>query len=388
MPKPVTRNRVLQFILWLVLASALSGCLKVRMTIDIKPDGSGTVGMALGMTQQAKVLVASQGGDPMQSLTKDLSGSPTNPQDVKVTRWTEGEYEWVQGEVAFRDLNDLNERMSRIGFFESFLVTRQPGIFRDRFILNARLKPLMQVTNTSDTSGFGDVDPSAFIEVQMTVRLPGDVIETNGVFDGKDSTNILWTVSSKQTITMQATSEVWNWLNIGIAGVTVGFGILAIGGIALLMIAARPKQRKNLPVTRVTANRLSGPLLSSSGSVGVAKKSPQAHTQDEVISPVQLESPFSPAFPPDLLAKIGARSLLQDVNHFLLKDMGAISEAPNELYLEWPVVPGGGEMRGIHIKLINQQRLTVNGQVFPATHEGVKAGITNCLREMNKPRTS
>jgi hypothetical protein len=357
------------------------------MAVDVKPNGSGTIGIAIGMTQQAKTLVASQGGDPMQALTKNLSESPINPLGVKVTRWTEGEYEWVQGEVAFKDLNDLNERMSQNDYFESFSVTRQPGVFRDRFILNARLKPLMQDTNTTDTSGFGDIDPSDFIEIQMTVRLPGDVIETNGVFGGADSSNMLWTVSSKQTITMQAKSEAWNWLNIGIAGGSVGLGILAIGGITLLAIIAKPKPRKNLPVTCATADLLTGIPPSSSGGVVVAKKLPQAHTQAEVSLPDQPVSSISPAFSPGMLATIGARSLLQDVNHFLLKDIGSIREMPNELHLEWPVIPGG-KMQGIHIKLVSQQQVAVNSQVFPATHEGVKTGIATCLREMNKPGTS
>jgi hypothetical protein len=379
MLKPITQNRVSQFILWLVLAFALSGCLKVRVAIDVKPNGSGTIGIALGMTQQAKMLVSSQGGDPMQTLTENLSESATNPQDVKVTSWTEGEYEWVQGEVAFKDLNDLNERMSQVDYFESFSVTRQPGIFRDRFILNARLKPLMQDTNSSDISGFGDIDPSAFVEIQMAVRLPGDVIETNGVFGGADSSNMLWTVSSKQTITMQATSEAWNWINIGIAGGSVGLGILAIGGsvglgilaiggITLLAIPAKPKPRKNLPVTHATTDHLPGLPLSSSGGMVVAKKSPQAHTQAEVVMPIQPVSSISPAFPPGMLATIGARSLLQDVNQFLLKNTGSIRETLNELHMECPVLPVG-KMQGIHIKLVSQQQVAVNGQVFPATHE-------------------
>jgi hypothetical protein len=75
MRRPITRHRVSQFVLWLGLAFALSGCFKVRTTIDIKPDGSGTLGMAVGITRQVKELLASQseGKDPMQSITENLS---------------------------------------------------------------------------------------------------------------------------------------------------------------------------------------------------------------------------------------------------------------------------------------------------------------------------
>ena len=131
-------------LLALVLVSTLTGCLKVRLAVDVKSDGSGTVGFALGMTQQAKAIVASQGEDPTQSLTQDLSKSPNEPQDVKISRWTEGEYEWLQGEVVFKDLNDLNERLSQVEYFETFSITRQPGIFEELLPSNT---PLVSITS-------------------------------------------------------------------------------------------------------------------------------------------------------------------------------------------------------------------------------------------------
>ena len=381
MPKQFTQNHVPFSLLLLVVALALASCLKVRVAVDVKPDGSGILGLATGMTQQAKALAASQGGDPMQTLAENLSESPSNPQDVKITRWTEGEYEWVQGEVAFKNLDDLNERMSRMDFFETFSITRQPGLFRDRFILNAHLKPLSDSTNASDSSGLGDIDPSAFIEIQMAVRLPGDVIETNGVFDGKNSSNMLWTVGNKQAITMQATSETWNWLNIGI--ISGGIGVLVIGGIGLLSIVSLKLVKKsNSPVARTNTNRLPSPSRTNAAFL----KKPLKVGQTDAITSVQFTSPtVSPTIPSNLLVTIGARSLLQDVNHFLLRGVGAISETSDELLLEWPVIPGGSAMYSLHIKLVSQHQVTINGQIFPATHEGLKIGIATCLREMSNP---
>jgi hypothetical protein len=398
MRRPITRHRASQFVLWLILAFALSGCFKVRTTIDIKPDGSGTLGMAVGITQQAKELLASQseGKDPMQSITESLSEQlgVSNPQDMNVKRWTEGEYEWVQGDVDFRDLNDLNERVSRSDYFESFSVTRQSDIFRDRFVLNGRLKPLKDsaISNPDDTPspggmpGLSNADPATFIEIQAAVRLPGNVVQTNGVRNS-GSSEILWTASSDQTVTMQATSESWNWLNIGIAGSAVGVGILAIAGVALFLTGtSRSKSRKSPATARVTPDRLSSVLSSSSNSKGVVKTSPQpqVHTQADATSSVRSTPPISPVAPTDMLATIGARSLLQDVNHFLLKDAGTIREAPGEVLLEWPVLPGAAEMHTIHIRLLSQQQIMVNGEIFPTTQEGVKMGIVNCLRKIRR----
>jgi hypothetical protein len=354
--------------------------------------------MAVGITRQVKELLASQseGKDPMQSITESLSEQlgVSNPQDMNVKRWTEGEYEWVQGDVDFRDLNDLNERVSRSDYFESFSVTRQSDIFRDRFVLNGRLKPLKDsaISNPDDTPspggmpGLSNADPATFIEIQAAVRLPGNVVQTNGVRNS-GSSEILWTASSDQTVTMQATSESWNWLNIGIAGSAVGVGILAIAGVALFLTGtSRSKSRKSPATARVTPDRLSSVLSSSSNSKGVVKTSPQpqVHTQADATSSVRSTPPISPVAPTDMLATIGARSLLQDVNHFLLKDAGTIREAPGEVLLEWPVLPGAAEMHTIHIRLLSQQQIMVNGEIFPTTQEGVKMGIVNCLRKIRR----
>lgn len=374
-------------LLSLVLVSTLTGCLKVRLAVDVKSDGSGIVGFALGMTQQAKALVASQGEDPTQILTQDLSKSPNEPQDVKISRWTEGEYEWLQGEVAFKELNDLNERLSRVEYFETFSISRQPGIFRDRFILDARLKPLLENTPDSDSSDLFNIDPSAFIEVQMTVRLPGDVIETNGVFDGNDSSKMLWTVGSKQAITMHAVSETWNWLNIGIIGGGAFVAILAIGGMIFIVATSKPKRKKEISPSRVQQDKSRLPSASSppGNRTAIVSDSLTTQARSETITPVQIEAQdFQPPNIPNLLVTIGARSLLQDVNHFLLKDIGTISESPDELRLEWLLMPDAGEIQSIHIRLINQNQATINGQVFPATHEGMKTGISASIRGLKR----
>jgi hypothetical protein len=351
------------------------------MTIDVKSNGSGNLGIALGMTDQGKALLASQGVDPMQTFTEKLGVPSGSSPKVKVTRWTDGDYEWVQEQVPYTDLNELNSKMSQSALFESFSITCQPGIFHNQFIVNARLKPLLQDTNTTDTSIYGNIDPSAFIEFQIAVHLPGSIIETNGISDSKNTSTMLWTVNSKQSKTMQATSKAWNWLNIGIAG-SIGLIILVIGVIALLAIRAKPKTNKNFQGSHTTTNRLPGLPLSSNDNVVAENKSAQTYTQAEVIKPIQPVSSISTAFSAGMLTTIGARSLLQDVNHFLLKDTGSISETPDELHLDWPFPPGG-KMRGIHIKLVSQQQIAINGQVFPATQEGVKTGIATCLHEMN-----
>jgi hypothetical protein len=377
--------RILVLFLSVVLIFNLTGCLKVRLAVDVKADGSGTVGFALGMTQQAKALASSQGEDPMQILTRDLSESPSNPKDVKISRWTEGEYDWMQGEVAFQNLDELNERMARVEYFESFLITRQPGILRDRFILDARLKPLAENTSDSRSSGTLNIDPSAFIEIQMIVRLPGDIIETNGIFDGADTSKLLWTVGSKQAISVSAISETWNWMNIVVIGGGSLVAFIAIVGVILLIATTRPKRKMGTKKSTVhqANHKLPHPPSSPSIKATLTKDTSTTHLVSELRMPGHLDAPEKqPARSYDLLIRIGAHSLLQDVNHFLLKDAGKITEAPGELCLEWRTSPGSGGVQAIHIKLINQHEAAVNNQVFPATHEGMKAGISVCVREI------
>lgn len=218
--------------IFLALSFATSGCVKLHVSINVNPDGSGTIGGALGMTAQAKAFAGSQGiGDPVEAISEELA-QDEDTQDVRVERWTEGEYEWVEAAVAFKNLNDLNTRMRESDLFESFQLIQRSNLLKKYYVLDAVIAPSF---STSDVSEDFDFDPSGMFEMRLAVTLPGEIVESNGIAEGKDSNTMSWTLTSDRTIVVHAVSERWNSTNIillvagGLFVVVLSIGLIGFG---------------------------------------------------------------------------------------------------------------------------------------------------------------
>lgn len=92
--------------------------------------------------------------------------------------------------------------------------------------------------------------------------------------------------------------------------------------------------------------------------------------------------------PADVFSNAQARSYVEQVNRRLLKGIGVISESPDELRLVWLPPGKRSSQRRISIRILDSQTLTINGQEFPATPDGVKQGLINSLKEGEKQNQS
>lgn len=81
-----------------------------------------------------------------------------------------------------------------------------------------------------------------------------------------------------------------------------------------------------------------------------------------------------------VLQDIDARTFLEQVNQFTLRNSGTIEDGPGELCLTWPSPAGTHK---ITITAVDQETLLINGQSFPASPEGVKQGIVATLKNKN-----
>lgn len=100
------------------------------------------------------------------------------------------------------------------------------------------------------------------------------------------------------------------------------------------------------------------------------------------VTPGNREAPAD--LPVDIFGNAHARSYVEQVNRRLLKGIGVISESPDEILLVWPATGESSGQRRISIRILDSQTLTVNGQQFPATPDGVKQGLINSLKEGKK----
>lgn len=346
--KSINRTIVYCFIAF-ITTIGLTGCFKGDISVDIKANGTGLVSVAFGMTQQAKALVANQGENPFQDMRQSVSdGSGNTPTDVNVTKWMDGDYEWQKAEKEFKSLDEINAVMTNKALFNKFSLTRNRGIFQDEFILDAEFDALNS-DMPADDSG---VDPSAFIEMSFSVKMPGEIMETNGFSDLNDANRLVWNMASNQTVSIFARSTSWNWLNI--FGILVGgmgfvlFGIYALGGFDSFLY---PPTRK--------------PNYLPQGQRAI-----QSQSQYVTQAPVRITN---------YIVELGLEDLFNQVNTRALNSIGEIRRQPMEIALIWK--DAQGQQRFIYIKDLGNHEIAINGTNYPATRDNAKAAISNILQK-------
>lgn len=356
------KRNILLCAISVVMAVGLTGCFKGNISVDVGWSGLADVSVALGMTQQAQSMIASQGQNPFQDMRKTMADTTGNiPVGVEVKQWREGDYDWMSATKKFMTLDQVNAVMANKTLFTHFSLTRNRGIFRDEFILDAELAALGADMPQNEFN----IDPTAFINMGFSARLPGTIEETNGFADLEDPNLIKWNAKGYQNVSIRAKSLSWNWINLFLmmGGVFVVFilGVYAFGGFDFLFA---PKKN---------------PYYVPPGGQRALPQNQPALPQSQLV----LQSPAQPAVQKtNYIVELGVEDLLNQVNTRMLNSTGEMRRQPMEIALLWKDAQGA--QRFIYIKDLGNHEITINGKNYPATRDNVKAGIMNVLQKQKE----
>jgi hypothetical protein len=155
---------------------------------------------------------------------------------------------------------------------------------------------------------------------------------------------------------------------LGLAGVVI---ILVLSLILVFVLYFRRRRGKTDPAhdTLDVAQRLAESVQLDEHEL----------TQHE-IGTAPLKASASPRS--KILAEVGARSLLDQVNSHVLQGRGQISSKSGEIRMEWTDLEDATVQRGIMIRVQDPKTLLINGMAFPATREGAQQGLISCLKGM------
>jgi len=204
-----------------ILMFGLTGCFKVEVTTEVKPNGSGMIGFAMGMNMQAKAMVASQGESADDVISTLLDTEDVSSEGFNVTSWVDGDYEWTKAEKEIDSISEINEAFASHGLFSHFSLTENKGLLRNEFVLDAEFASLGENADT----GSLDVPITSILQVTYSLKLPGKIEETNGIADVNDPNRLVW-MAQEGSVPLHATATTWNTLSI----------ILMIGGILLMSL--------------------------------------------------------------------------------------------------------------------------------------------------------
>ena len=239
------------FPLLAVLTLLLSGCVNGRVGVDVNPDGSGTFSVAVGAPQEIMAMALAGEEDPTEALRKGmLSGSEADPEEVAIERWIDGNTEWLEASVEFDSPQHLNQAMAGTDLFEYFEIKREKALFKDRFVLDARLAPLSDLEGQAASEEGGDAAigadwsflAGALMDFQFVVGLPGEIVETNGVFANGERTTVSWNMSTDGPVSVHAVSEQQDYsklVALAVIVIILGIGALVVAAIGIFFAVRR-----------------------------------------------------------------------------------------------------------------------------------------------------
>jgi hypothetical protein len=362
------RSITLQLFPVILLTLVLSGCINTNTSIVVQSDGSGELTTSIGFPAKFIALMSSKDIDPVAQLRRSLFRQLGHK--VNFDQWNDSEYEWLQMIRPFDTVDELNDFANKQPFIESFRLQRQRHFLKDQFIIDAQfnfdesLNPFLDVMSEDQT--FSNFDATAPIDLTISLRLPGRIQESNGNVDGSTKT-IIWETNDSNSIEIHARSEKWNMPSIV---VTIILAVTAIALITVIVILLRRIRKRNRPAVEdeVVSQRL--------------VESIQPEEEDaETLPPIDQR----PVIPPSkILAMIGARELLDQVNTHVLNNRGNISIGKGAIRLVWKDQRDEAVTRGIMITVKDGETILINGVPFPATREATRQGLISCLKGMTK----
>jgi hypothetical protein len=364
------RSTTIPLSLMILLTLVLSGCITANTSIVVNSDGSGEVVTTLGFPNQFVALMASKEIDPVSELRRSLLrqlGYKVDPD-----QWNDSEFEWLQLTRLFDSADELNGFIVKQTFVEHFHLQHQRHFLRDQFILNAQFSFDQSSNPFSDVMSedpiFSNFDSSAPLDSSISLRLPGRILESNGNVDNATKT-ILWETNDSNTVEIYARSENWNMSSVTLTIVLVIIAIVLIAAIAILLMRIR-KKRKPEVEDEVVSQRL------------VESIQPEEEEDQDVPAPPKEPTPVIP--PSKILAMVGARELLDQVNTHVLNNRATISTGKGAIRLVWRDQHDEAVTRGIMITVQDAETILINGAPFPATRDAARQGLISCLKGMTK----
>jgi hypothetical protein len=290
----MNRKGVLHVLGVAALATALAGCLKVDMSLEINDDESidGHVIMAVSdefaqLTGQDPETLAQQfEDDVMEDAPEGVTQEPYEDDEFQGTRL-------VLDGVALEEFNVSDD--------ETLSIVHEGDEYQVNGVLD-----MTGAEELGDLSGEEQELIDGFadsMDVRVAITFPGDVIEHNGELEGR---TVTWTPEFGETLDIQARAEdsagsSFPWWIVG-----VGAALVAVAAMVLLL-ALRRRPDATAAAAEPVLTAADEPIRDQEGSESRAyadapswtaesadEDNPPADTQ-----PIELPVPPSPVEPPD-----------------------------------------------------------------------------------------
>jgi hypothetical protein len=359
----------------------LSGCFQARLVLDVDNEGAGTLTATLGIDQIARQQLQAAGADPWQRYLQSLQGPDGSPlPGMNLETWQDQGLDWARVTVQFFSPEDLSQRMQQTGLFDTFMLEKRSSLLHDEYVLNARLKT-MQAQDLPQGIPLS-INPDDY-QLEMLVRMPGNIQQTNGMAVEGDSQAYLWQILLTDPVWVQVSSRVVNWINVGL----LALGALLVVLVIVLVFVARTfmasRQRGSTEISPVT----------NSGVTAVRWQAASNHTDEAWLDEVDMPQSSAPSISAEELPvpagaspleRFGTRKILAEFNGQVLGGAGQIEVQANQMVLSWPPTDSNLQPPAIRVTMLGDWLVTVNGQPVTMNAEGIRQGVAKSFRQLHE----
>jgi hypothetical protein len=237
----MNRSRALRALAAVALGAALTGCMKIDMSLDINEDETVDGHVIIGITEELAALSGEDPEDLVEEMRADLLEDA--PEGVTEEPYEDDEF---QGSRMVMDGVPLEE--FDFDDDETLSIVHEDGEYR--------VSGVLDLTGAEE---FGELSEEeqrlldvggASMEVRVAITFPGDVIEHNGELDGR---TVTWEPEFGESVDIEALADdsggsSFPWL---VAGVVTG--VLVIGALALLLLLRRREGAAEVPIATAGA---------------------------------------------------------------------------------------------------------------------------------------
>ncbi len=202
----------------LIMLCGLSGCVKMAVGLDIKPDGSGDVSFEMGVTKEAYSMLTSEGQDPFAEVKQQAADNGYTAEEF--------EADGYKGIKMRQGVANLEAAFASDPYMNGLTFKKEKRGLKQMMSLNGTVGSAQSL---KESMGDVPLDASQF-DMKLTVSVPYPITSSNAEQISEDNKTATWDLVSAERIELVCEGDAM------LFGMPVTAALCIVGGLALIAV--------------------------------------------------------------------------------------------------------------------------------------------------------
>lgn len=216
--RTTAKKALVLFFAVLIAVCSLSGCVRMKVGLDIKADGSADMSVNVGVANEVYSMLQGSESDPFAQ----------SKQEAETNGYTVEEYDadGYKGIIMTGNVPNLEEASSAGSYVEGITFTKQKNGLKHTMNLSGTLASVQSLKQNMVDS---QVDVSQF-DLTLTVTTPYPITSSNAAQVSEDKRTATWDLTQAERIELTCAGDVT------LFGMPVAVALCIVGGLAVIAV--------------------------------------------------------------------------------------------------------------------------------------------------------